>query len=144
MCLSRRHLAAHTPCSRKISHVFRPPKQKLEEECKLELLDVASVCKAVICCRVSPIQKAEVVRLVKDNKKVCVEDTEHDTSGKKGVSVQFRTHCLFIKVSAHLRIEVGTVHADSAACSLSPSTTPFQRKEPGRFLRSQIAVGAPT
>lgn len=47
------------------------PTHQLEEECRLELLDVATECKSVICCRVSPIQKAEVVKLVKDNKDVC-------------------------------------------------------------------------
>eukprot|EP00124_Ichthyophonus_hoferi_P000614 Ihof_evm7s24 gene=Ihof_evmTU7s24 len=40
----------------------------LEDECRLELLDLAIGCKAVVCCRVSPMQKAEVVNLVKDNR----------------------------------------------------------------------------
>lgn len=33
-------------------------------------LELACKCKAVICCRVTPLQKAEVVDLVKRNKKV--------------------------------------------------------------------------
>ncbi len=37
----------------------------LEPENRLHLLAVATKCKAVICCRVSPKQKAEVVELVK-------------------------------------------------------------------------------
>jgi len=32
------------------------------------LLEVACLCKAVVCCRVSPLQKAQVVNLVKKNK----------------------------------------------------------------------------
>lgn len=30
------------------------------------LLDLAKLCEGVICCRVSPLQKALVVKLVKD------------------------------------------------------------------------------
>jgi phospholipid-transporting ATPase len=39
----------------------------LSNELKLDLLAVGQMCVAVICCRVSPLQKALVVRLVKDN-----------------------------------------------------------------------------
>ncbi|KAJ3632124.1 hypothetical protein Zmor_022074, partial [Zophobas morio] len=39
----------------------------LEDNIKLELLEVAKACKAVICCRVTPLQKAMVVELVKEN-----------------------------------------------------------------------------
>eukprot|EP00123_Amoebidium_parasiticum_P018387 comp24187_c0_seq2/m.44324 comp24187_c0_seq2/g.44324 ORF comp24187_c0_seq2/g.44324 comp24187_c0_seq2/m.44324 type:complete len:1154 (-) comp24187_c0_seq2:702-4163(-) len=55
----------------------------LEEECRLELLDLATACRAVICCRVSPSQKAEVVKLVKDNKKaatLAIGDGANDVS----------------------------------------------------------------
>ncbi|KNC84425.1 hypothetical protein SARC_03353 [Sphaeroforma arctica JP610] len=38
----------------------------LSEELRGDLLEVSLVCKAVICCRVSPLQKAEVVNLVKN------------------------------------------------------------------------------
>lgn len=40
----------------------------LKEENKLQLLETASMCKAVICCRVTPLQKKKVVDLVKKNK----------------------------------------------------------------------------
>jgi len=36
------------------------------EENKALLLQLATVCEGVICCRVSPLQKAHVVKLVKD------------------------------------------------------------------------------
>ena len=39
----------------------------LEDDIKLILLELAIHCKAVICCRVSPLQKALVVKLVKKN-----------------------------------------------------------------------------
>jgi len=40
--------------------------EALEEENKELLLQLSTLCEAVICCRVSPLQKALVVRLVKD------------------------------------------------------------------------------
>ena len=39
----------------------------LEDEFKLQFLELAKLCKTVICCRVSPLQKALVVKLVRDN-----------------------------------------------------------------------------
>lgn len=39
----------------------------LEDDVKLIFLELATLCKAVVCCRVSPLQKALVVKLVKKN-----------------------------------------------------------------------------
>ena len=39
----------------------------LEDDVKMIFLELATMCKAVICCRVSPLQKALVVKLVKKN-----------------------------------------------------------------------------
>ncbi|KAI8906468.1 hypothetical protein EDD86DRAFT_240841, partial [Gorgonomyces haynaldii] len=39
----------------------------LEDDVKMTFLELATMCKAVICCRVSPLQKALVVRLVRNN-----------------------------------------------------------------------------
>lgn len=39
----------------------------LHESLEKEFLELACLCKAVICCRVTPLQKALVVQLVKDN-----------------------------------------------------------------------------
>ncbi|RHZ55987.1 hypothetical protein Glove_408g11 [Diversispora epigaea] len=47
------------------------------------LLELASRCKGVICCRVSPLQKAKVVELVKNGKKVltcAIGDGANDVS----------------------------------------------------------------
>jgi phospholipid-transporting ATPase len=40
-------------------------KYALSPSCRQDFLDLAISCKTVICCRVSPKQKAEVVELVK-------------------------------------------------------------------------------
>lgn len=40
-------------------------KWALSNECKAHLLELACRCKVVICCRVSPLQKADVVTLVR-------------------------------------------------------------------------------
>ena len=34
-------------------------------ECRRDFLSIAASCKAVICCRTSPLQKAELVDLVR-------------------------------------------------------------------------------
>ena len=39
----------------------------IAEECKMDFLKAAIRCKAVVCCRVTPAQKAAVTLLVKDN-----------------------------------------------------------------------------
>lgn len=39
----------------------------LNPDCAMHLLSFACLCKAVICCRVSPAQKADMVNLVKSN-----------------------------------------------------------------------------
>ncbi len=47
------------------------------------LLRLGTLCEGVICCRVSPLQKALVVRLVKDNLKVmtlAIGDGANDVS----------------------------------------------------------------
>lgn len=55
----------------------------LEEDLELLFLDVASRCKAVICCRVTPLQKALVVDLVKRHKRavtLAIGDGANDVS----------------------------------------------------------------
>lgn len=58
-------------------------KYALEPPCKQELLDLGTQCVAVICCRVSPMQKAKVVNLVKKGLKVmtlAIGDGANDVS----------------------------------------------------------------
>ena len=55
----------------------------LEKDMEQMLLELAVMCKAVICCRVSPLQKALVVKLVKRNLKailLAVGDGANDVS----------------------------------------------------------------
>ncbi|KAJ1825942.1 hypothetical protein LPJ56_002433, partial [Coemansia sp. RSA 2599] len=37
-----------------------------DPECRAQLLEIAPLFKSVVCCRASPLQKAEVVKLIKD------------------------------------------------------------------------------
>ncbi|KAI9475863.1 MAG: hypothetical protein EXX96DRAFT_574950 [Benjaminiella poitrasii] len=58
-------------------------KHALEEPCRQALLDLGIQCRAVICCRVSPMQKAKVVNLVKKGLKVmtlAIGDGANDVS----------------------------------------------------------------
>ena len=48
-----------------VCNVFQTLKYALSYDCQQDFLDVAISCKAVICCRVSPLQKAELVNMVK-------------------------------------------------------------------------------
>ncbi|KAM5531114.1 hypothetical protein V8D89_015228 [Ganoderma adspersum] len=55
----------------------------LEKEISKAFLELAILCKAVICCRVSPLQKALVVKLVKKNQKsilLAIGDGANDVS----------------------------------------------------------------
>ncbi|XP_074851996.1 phospholipid-transporting ATPase ID-like isoform X2 [Carettochelys insculpta] len=55
----------------------------LEGNLELELVRTACMCKAVICCRVTPLQKAQVVELVKKYKKavtLAIGDGANDVS----------------------------------------------------------------
>uniref|UniRef100_A0A673GRP0 Phospholipid-transporting ATPase n=1 Tax=Sinocyclocheilus rhinocerous TaxID=307959 RepID=A0A673GRP0_9TELE len=55
----------------------------LQKDVHLELLRTACMCQTVICCRVTPLQKAQVVELVKKHKKVvtlAIGDGANDVS----------------------------------------------------------------
>ncbi|XP_061409847.1 phospholipid-transporting ATPase ID-like isoform X1 [Lethenteron reissneri] len=55
----------------------------LEADMEMEFLEVACMCKAVICCRVTPLQKAQVVELVKTYRKavtLAIGDGANDVS----------------------------------------------------------------
>ncbi|XP_048360248.1 phospholipid-transporting ATPase ID-like isoform X1 [Sphaerodactylus townsendi] len=55
----------------------------LEGNLQLDLVRTACLCKAVICCRVTPLQKAQVVELVKRHKKavtLAIGDGANDVS----------------------------------------------------------------
>ncbi|KAG7481242.1 hypothetical protein MATL_G00064870 [Megalops atlanticus] len=62
----------------------------LEKSMELELLRTACMCKTVICCRVTPLQKAQVVELVKKYKKavtLAIGDGANDVSMIKAAHI---------------------------------------------------------
>ena len=44
---------------------------------KVQFLRISKTCEAVVCCRVSPSQKAEVVRLIKEDDKDAPSTAAH-------------------------------------------------------------------
>jgi magnesium-transporting ATPase (P-type) len=55
----------------------------LSDKLKMKFLEVGTMCKAVVCCRVTPLQKAQVVELVMQNEKkitLAIGDGANDVS----------------------------------------------------------------
>ncbi|XP_075869053.1 phospholipid-transporting ATPase ID isoform X2 [Nelusetta ayraudi] len=62
----------------------------LEADMEREFLSTACACKAVICCRVTPLQKAQVVELIKKHKKavtLAIGDGANDVSMIKSAHI---------------------------------------------------------
>ncbi|KAI3361043.1 hypothetical protein L3Q82_013240, partial [Scortum barcoo] len=62
----------------------------LEADMETEFVSTACVCKAVICCRVTPLQKAQVVELIKKHKKavtLAIGDGANDVSMIKSAHI---------------------------------------------------------
>lgn len=94
----------------------------LEKELEQEFLELACMCKAVICCRVSPLQKALVVKLVKKNKKailLAIGDGANDVS-----MIQ----------AAHIGVGISGMEGLQAARSADVSIGQF------RYLRKLLLV----
>jgi phospholipid-transporting ATPase len=95
----------------------------LERELDRLFLDLAIMCKAVICCRVSPLQKALVVKLVKKYQKqsilLAVGDGANDVS-----MIQ----------AAHIGVGISGVEGLQAARSADVSIAQF------RYLRKLLLV----
>ncbi|KAK3671974.1 aminophospholipid translocase [Recurvomyces mirabilis] len=94
----------------------------LEKDLEKLFLDLAVACKAVICCRVSPLQKALVVKLVKRHLKailLAIGDGANDVS-----MIQ----------AAHIGIGISGVEGLQAARSADVSIAQF------RFLRKLLLV----
>ncbi|KAI1625085.1 phospholipid-translocating ATPase [Exophiala viscosa] len=94
----------------------------LEKDMEKLFLDLAVMCKAVICCRVSPLQKALVVKLVKRHLKallLAVGDGANDVS-----MIQ----------AAHVGVGISGVEGLQAARSADVSIGQF------RFLRKLLLV----
>lgn len=94
----------------------------LEKECSDVFLELAVMCKAVICCRVSPLQKALVVKLVKrstDAPLLAIGDGANDVS-----MIQ----------AAHVGVGISGVEGLQAARSADVAISQF------RFLRKLLLV----
>jgi magnesium-transporting ATPase (P-type) len=55
----------------------------LSDQLKMKFLELGTMCKAVVCCRVTPLQKAQVVELVMQNEKkitLAIGDGANDVS----------------------------------------------------------------
>ncbi|MCJ1310243.1 hypothetical protein MMC25_003905 [Agyrium rufum] len=94
----------------------------LEKDLEKMFLDLAVMCKAVICCRVSPLQKALVVKLVKRNLKdllLAIGDGANDVS-----MIQ----------AAHVGVGISGVEGLQAARSADVSIGQF------RYLRKLLLV----
>ncbi|KAL5012928.1 hypothetical protein ScPMuIL_011479 [Solemya velum] len=91
-------------------------------DCKQDFLDIAISCKAVMCCRVSPLQKAELVELVKRSVKtitLAIGDGANDVG-----MIQ----------SAHVGIGISGVEGLQAACASDYTIAQF------RFLNKLLLV----
>ncbi|XP_076475628.1 ATPase phospholipid transporting 8A1 isoform X5 [Bombus vancouverensis nearcticus] len=89
---------------------------------RMDFLDLCSSCKVVICCRVSPMQKAEVVDLITSNKKVvtlAIGDGANDVA-----MIQ----------KAHIGVGISGVEGLQAACASDYSIAQF------RFLKRLLFV----
>ncbi|TFK75474.1 calcium transporting ATPase [Pluteus cervinus] len=94
----------------------------LEKELSKTFLELAVMCKAVICCRVSPLQKALVVKLVKKNSKallLAIGDGANDVS-----MIQ----------AAHVGVGISGVEGLQAARSADVAISQF------RFLKKLLLV----
>ncbi|EKM80737.1 hypothetical protein AGABI1DRAFT_119321 [Agaricus bisporus var. burnettii JB137-S8] len=94
----------------------------LEKEISKTFLELAIMCKAVICCRVSPLQKALVVKLVKKNQKailLAIGDGANDVS-----MIQ----------AAHVGIGISGVEGLQAARSADVAISQF------RYLKKLLLV----
>ncbi|KAF6760166.1 calcium transporting ATPase [Ephemerocybe angulata] len=94
----------------------------LEKELSKVFLELAIMCKAVICCRVSPLQKALVVKLVKKNQKailLAIGDGANDVS-----MIQ----------AAHVGVGISGVEGLQAARSADVAISQF------RFLKKLLLV----
>ncbi|KAJ7594628.1 calcium transporting ATPase [Mycena floridula] len=94
----------------------------LEKPLSKTFLELAIMCKAVICCRVSPLQKALVVKLVKKNQKailLAIGDGANDVS-----MIQ----------AAHVGVGISGVEGLQAARSADVAISQF------RFLKKLLLV----
>ncbi|KAK7479211.1 hypothetical protein BaRGS_00029555, partial [Batillaria attramentaria] len=97
-------------------------KYALSCDCRQDFLDIALSCRAVICCRVSPLQKAELVELVKRSQKaitLAIGDGANDVG-----MIQ----------AAHVGVGISGLEGLQAACASDYAIAQF------RFLQKLLLV----
>jgi phospholipid-translocating ATPase len=82
----------------------------LSENLKMKFLEIGTMCKAVICCRVTPLQKAQVVELVMKNENkttLAIGDGANDVSmiQSKNFFIRIEINYLFV-IEAHIGIGI--------------------------------------
>nr|CAH8848752.1 unnamed protein product [Trichobilharzia regenti] len=92
-------------------------------ECRDQFLDVALSCKSVICCRVSPWQKAQLVKLVRESIKDAVTLAIGDGANDVGM-IQ----------AAHVGVGISGMEGRQAACASDYAIAQF------RFLNKLLLV----
>lgn len=95
----------------------------LEKDIQLLLLELATMCKAVVCCRVSPLQKALVVKLVKKN-----------VSGSITLAIGDGANDVSMIQAAHVGVGISGMEGLQAARSADFAIAQF------RFLRKLLLV----
>ncbi|XP_064608442.1 probable phospholipid-transporting ATPase IA isoform X3 [Liolophura sinensis] len=91
-------------------------------DCRQDFLDIAISCKAVICCRVSPLQKAELVELVKSSVKAIT------------LSIGDGANDVGMIQAAHVGVGISGVEGLQAACASDYAIAQF------RFLNKLLLV----
>ncbi|KAI9197490.1 uncharacterized protein BJ171DRAFT_221525 [Polychytrium aggregatum] len=95
----------------------------LEKDIEMLFLELATLCKAVICCRVSPLQKALVVKLVKRN-----------VEGSVTLAIGDGANDVSMIQSAHVGIGISGMEGLQAARAADFAIAQF------RFLRKLLLV----
>ena len=115
----RKHVEEFGECLKKDNDVGliidgQSLKYGLSCDCRQDFLDIAISCKAVICCRVSPLQKAEIVELVKKSVKaitLAIGDGANDVG-----MIQ----------AAHVGVGISGAEGLQAACASDYAIAQFQ------------------
>lgn len=104
-------------------------------------LDVVSQCRSVICCRVTPLQKAMVVELIKKHKNavtLAIGDGANDVSMIKGKNIAGKLRVVFIYFyiipAAHIGVGISGQEGMQAVLASDYSIAQF------RFLERLLLV----
>jgi phospholipid-transporting ATPase len=95
----------------------------LHEDVRLIFLELSMLCKALVCCRVSPLQKALVVKLVKEN-----------VAGSVTMAIGDGANDVSMIQAAHIGVGISGMEGLQAARSADFAIAQF------RFLRKLMLV----